>query len=279
MLTGGRAAVIGLGLIGGSLAKALKAYTGYTVFGLDADPETERAARHAGAVDECIAPVELARAELIFLALCPGDVVQFIKENHPYIRPGTVVAHCCGVQARVMSELTPLAAKHGFLLLGAHPMAGKESGGFQNSEAGLFQGASLLLVPAPGAEPAAELLEGLAPRLGFRQAVRTTAKEHDRIISYTSQLPHVLACAYVNSPSCLRHEGFSAGSYKDVSRVARINEAMWTELFLANRDPLTEELDILIKNLSLFRDAIQADDAETLSAMLKSARERKESVG
>ena len=109
--------------------------------------------------------------------------------------------------------------------------------------------------------------------------MRATVEEHDHIISYTSQLPHVLACAYVSSPNCLRHEGFSAGSYQDVSRVAKINEAMWTELFLSNRGPLTEELDILLKNLSLFRDAIDANNGETLSALLKSARERKESVG
>ena len=165
------------------------------------------------------------------------------------------------------------------MFVGGHPMAGKERSGFEASEATLFRGASYLLVPCGAPDWAKDTMKELAMDMGFGRVVETTPEHHDEMIAYTSQLPHALACAYVLSPRCPQHKGFSAGSYRDVSRVARINETLWTELFLDNREALSRELSTLIENLSSIQSALDREDGEALRALLRKGRQVKEALG
>ena len=185
-----------------------------------------------------------------------------------------------GIKRYICREMPPIAEKYGFVFVGAHPMAGKEKSGYANSEAALFQGASFILTPVDGgAAEEVDWLRDFSARLGFGMQVVCTPEEHDRMIAFTSQLPHVLANAYVQSPQCLKHRGFSAGSYRDVSRVARLNEHLWAELFLQNADALTDELELLIRNITEICDAVKAGDRQTLEIILGRGRQVKEELG
>ena len=185
----------------------------------------------------------------------------------------------CGIKREICAHLPQLAEQFGFTFVGGHPMAGKEQNGFAASDADLFDGASYILVPCGAPQRAVDTLKALAIELGFGGTVVTTPEHHDTMIAYTSQLPHVLACAYVMSPCCPQHNGFSAGSYRDVSRVSRINEVLWTELFLDNADALTGELDILIDNITRISEAVKQRDADALRGLLRQGRLIKERLG
>jgi prephenate dehydrogenase len=184
---------------------------------------------------------------------------------------------CCGTKSAVCRELFPLAEKTGFTFIGAHPMAGLEYSGFDNAQRKLFNNASIILVPPQNTS--LELLQKIKQfwrNLGFSDFEITTPERHDRIIAYTSQLAHVVSSAYIKSPTAVEHTGFSAGSYKDMTRVARLNENMWTELFLENSENLGKELDIVINNLTQYRTAIKNKDATVLKELLKQGRLCKE---
>ena len=232
--------VVGLGLIGGSIAKALKQRTSHRVYGIDRDEGALLDACSCGAIDGKAGPAELARADVVYLCVYPQGALAFME---------------------------------------AHGSALKEKSGFAASDPSIFMGASYLIAPCAAPEWAVGEVEALALSMGFGQIVRTTPEHHDRMIAYTSQVPHVLACAYVLSPRCKGHRGFSAGSYRDVSRVADINHALWTRLFLDNREPLTEELDQLIGDLSRLRQAIAAGEEEPLQALLRKAGDAKRENG
>lgn len=272
-------AIIGLGLIGGSLAKAFSEYTDHEVSGFDRDPSVTKLAWENGAIQRIGGPADWEQADVIYLCLYPAAAVAFVKENLSHIRPGCLVTDTCGIKTYICEELTALANLYGFHFAGSHPMAGKERNGFAASEASLFNDASYILVPCEAPKLAIDTLKRLALEIGFGRIRVTTAEEHDRMIAFTSQVPHVLACAYVMSPQCPNHRGFSAGSYRDVSRVARINEELWTELFLENREPLTKELEVLIDHLTGLKNTIENNDPDALRALLRCGREIKEALG
>lgn len=271
--------VAGLGLIGGSLCRALTR-TGVRVLGHDIAPGTVSAAISCGAVEDASTDFGLlAGADIIFVALFPKDIAPFVRRLSGLLRPGAIVVDCCGIKAAVCRELFPFAREKGFVFLGGHPMAGTEQSGFAASQASLFEGSSFLLVPGDAPADAVQSVSSLLLRCGFARVVPTTAERHDRLIAYTSQLPHALACAYVQSPSCPEHDGFAAGSYRDVSRVAHLDPEMWTELFLLNAQPLCAELDTLIGGLSAVRDAVASGNRELLHALLAHGRAIKDKVG
>ena len=272
-------AVIGLGLIGGSLAKALKENTPHTVLGMDQNPKVAEFALSCGAVHALAADADLKKADIVFLGLYPAAALDFAREKGHLLRRGAILCDVSGIKAWICSKMPPLAAQYGWTFIGAHPMAGKERNGFEYSEASLFQGASFLITPCGAPEAAVREVEALALEMGFGGVVRTTPEEHDRMIAFTSQLPHALACAYVLSPSCPRHKGFSAGSYRDVSRVARINETLWSELFLENQGPLLQEMDLLLEHLTALRSAVAAGDREAVAGLLRKGRQVKEELG
>jgi len=269
--------IIGLGLIGGSLAKAFRAKTNHQIWGLDRDAGTVAAAQAAGVLDGVLAPDTLVMCEVLIVALPPGAARVFLAEHAGRIAKGALVVDCCGVKRNICAEGFALAREHGFDFIGGHPMAGREYAGFQASQVGLFEGASMILVPPPeGGEALAGRAREVFLPLGFGHAVVTTAEDHDTILALTSQLAHVISNAYVKSPRAQAHHGFSAGSYADLTRVARLNEQLWTELFLENSDYLVAEIDGFVQSLVACRDAIARQDRGKLEALLRHGRECKE---
>ncbi|AVQ97153.1 prephenate dehydrogenase [Ethanoligenens harbinense] len=268
-----RAGVAGLGLIGGSLALALR-QAGLSVTGYDIDTATVRAANTAD-IAASTTPDALFDTDILFIALYPDATIDFVRTHAARIKQGGLVVDCCGIKTRVVEALTTVAAENGFTFIGGHPMAGSEFGGFGAARADLFAGASFLLTPPDPQMPQLAPLETLLRRIGCVPNV-TDPAHHDRMIAFTSQLPHALACAYVLSSSCPGHAGFSAGSYRDVSRVAHINPTLWAELFLENRDAFCAEMDEMIDHLQTLRNAAAADNRKSLEDLLKKARKRKE---
>lgn len=272
--------IVGLGLIGGSLAKSIKSKTSHTVYAFDINEETMLLARMCGAYDKRLDDENLGECDLVILAIRPGDAVDWAKENASKIAKGAILTDVCGIKRAIVPEFKRIAKENGFFYVGAHPMAGKERGRFQNSTDDLFVGASLILVPDPDI-PSGILgtLCEFSSDIGFARNVFSNPEEHDRIIAYTSQLPHILSSAYVKSPEAQKNRGFSAGSFNDLSRVALLDENMWTELFMANSDFLADQLDILSENLKKYSKAVKERDADTLKELLREGRELKSSAG
>ncbi len=271
--------IVGLGLIGGSMAKAIRTYTGHTVLADNRSRETLQRAMDEGVVNAPLTPDRLAECDLVIVALYPQATVAYVTEHRDRFRKGGLVMDCGGVKGIVCDPLEPVARESGFTFIGGHPMAGIEKSGYANAFPELFQGASLILTPYEGTDPAAvNAVWDLLSPLGFARLTRSTPAEHDHIIAYTSQLAHVVSCAYVGSPSAPNFEGFSAGSFKDMTRVARLNEDMWTELFLENPEALIREIDTLVEELAAFAYAIRRGDRERLRDMLRHAREIKETI-
>lgn len=271
--------IVGLGLIGGSIAKALSAFTPHRVLGMDVDLEVLDEAVACGAIERQGYEEDLPEIDILWLCLYPQAAVEFTRKHGATLKRSCIVTDACGIKNAVCPQLKELSKELDFVFVGGHPMAGKERNGFAVSEATLFRGASYLLVPCGAPQWAESTMEELALQMGFGRVVKTTPEHHDEMIAYTSQLPHALACAYVLSPRCPGHKGYSAGSYRDVSRVARINETLWTELFLENREALSRELSTLIENLNAIQTAIDTEDAERLKGLLRQGREVKEALG
>ncbi|NLI21498.1 MAG: prephenate dehydrogenase [Clostridiales bacterium] len=268
--------IVGLGLIGGSVAKAIKKYTTHTVLGLDTDEQVLYKARLLDAIDAELTDERLSICDWLIVATRPGDAVGYVEAHAALLKPGATVMDVCGVKREVCEPLWRVAEARGFTFIGGHPMAGREVSGFTNASADLFKDASMILTPGKGADMA--LLERLKKfwcALGFAGVTVTTPENHDRVIAYTSQLAHIASSAYVKSPTALDHIGFSAGSYRDLTRVARLDPDMWTELFLKNREPLLGELDGLIGRLAEYRDALAARDAAGMRALLAAGRDQK----
>lgn len=271
--------IVGLGLIGGSIAKAIKQNTTHRVLGMDVDQDVLLDACSCGAIDGKAAPSDLERADLVYLSIYPEAILDFVREYGSRLKPGCVLTDACGIKGEICAAMEELSQGAAYQFVAGHPMAGKEQSGFAASDPSIFVGASYILVPRKASPEAVGTVETLARQMGFGRVVKVTPQEHDRNIAYTSQVPHVLACAYVLSPRCREHQGFSAGSYRDVSRVANINDALWTRLFLDNRECLVDELDQLLQNLEKFRDAVDKADEEELRQLLKTAAQIKREVG
>ena len=270
--------VVGLGLIGGSAAKAFKA-AGATVLACDINAAIVGYAQLEGVVDGVVDAESIATCDLLLLTATPRAVEGYLRDNARYINPRTLVIDFCGTKRKVCELGFALAVEHGFTFVGGHPMAGLQYSGYKYSKETLFSGASFIMVPPVHDDIALldRVKQSLAP-LGFKKFVITTADFHDRMIAYTSQMCHVVSNAFIKSPSAQYHKGYSAGSFRDFTRVSRLNENMWTELFLENREHLLGELDLLINSLHESRDAIASGDAETLCGLLRDGRIAKENT-
>ncbi len=270
--------ILGLGLIGGSLARAY-AKAGHRVYAAEKDTSILDFAILAGAVHAPLAENNLSSCDLILLAIYSGGSAAWLEENGKYINKNALVMDCCGIKEQICDRCFPLAEKYGFTFVGGHPMAGSHFSGFKYSRSNLFQGAPMVLVPPVYDDP--ELLsrvkEALSP-CNFGSFSVTTAEEHDKMIAFTSQMPHIVSNAYIKSPTALSHKGFSAGSYKDLTRVAWLNPQMWAELFLSNRENVLCELDCYIESLQKYRSAIADGNETELIALLDEGRKRKEEV-
>lgn len=270
--------ILGLGLIGGSLARAY-AKSGHCVYACEQDKDMLAFAQLAGAVTGELTAETIPTCDLILLAIYPGGSAAWLEANGHLISKEALVMDCCGTKAEICERCFPVAKKHGFTFIGGHPMAGSHNSGFKYSRSNLFQGAPMVLVPPRFDDM--QLLQWAKDMLApckFGSFSVTTASEHDRMIAFTSQMPHIVSNAYIKSPTALSHKGFSAGSYKDLTRVAWLNPQMWAELFLDNKENILYELDYYIESLKAYREAVSAGDMESLVQLLDEGKKRKEQV-
>lgn len=270
--------ILGLGLIGGSLARAY-ALEGHTVYAIQRNESMLSFAMLAGAVHGKLDDDTIPLCDLILLSIYPDGCADWLEKKAHLVSKDALVIDCCGIKQDICQRCFPLAKKYGFSFIGGHPMAGSQFSGFKYSRANMFEGAPMVLVPPVFDD--IQLLDrakaALKPcNFGFFSV--TTAEEHDKMIAFTSQMPHILSNAFIKSPTALNHKGFSAGSYKDLTRVAWLNPQMWSELFLENRENLLFELNYYINSLTQYRDAIASGDSDTLVALLEEGKRRKEEV-
>lgn len=270
--------VAGLGLIGASIAKSLKKNTSHHILGWNRTQTVTLKALEDGAIDETGTLDELIpQADITIVNFYTDAIIPFVLENRDKFKKGSIVTDSCGIKTMICRTLEK--EKFDFYYIGAHPMAGREVSGYDASLPTLFDNASFICTPTNAPKSKIDTVLELAREMGFKRTVVTTPEHHDEMIAFTSQIAHVLACSYVLSPLAPQHAGFSAGSYRDVSRVARINGEMWSELFIANKEPLINEIDDLVNNLEKFRAAIQDEDREILIDLMAQANRIKEEIG
>lgn len=267
--------IVGLGLIGGSLAKALSARTSHICLGIDADEQSCKQALNCGAVKKIIAPQQLSEADAVILALPPQTITDFFCQNAKYMQSGALVFDTCGVKQKIINSILPVAKKHKVKFVGVHPMAGREFSGFEYSLETLFDNASFIAVTDGADEADVKMVCALAKEIGFANIKITTAEHHDRVIAYTSQLAHVVSNAYCKSDTINERDGFCAGSFADMTRVGKLDVNLWTQLFLANTDALAAELENLINKLTEFKTAIAAKDKVQIEKLLKEGNDIK----
>ena len=273
-----RVGILGLGLIGGSMARAY-ALAGHTVLACEKDTHMLSFAMLAGAVHEELTDDSIGTCDLILLAIYPDGRATWLENHADKIDPTALVMDLCGIKREICQRCFPLSEKFGFTFIGGHPMAGSQFSGFKYSRANLFEGQPMVLVPPRYDDM--ELLDRCKQALSpchFGTFSVTTAEDHDRMIAFTSQMPHILSNAFIKSPTATSHKGFSAGSYRDLTRVAWLNPQMWAELFMQNKDFTLAELDIYIESLKQYRNALEADDLPELIRLLEEGKRRKEEV-
>ena len=270
--------ILGLGLIGGSAARAY-AKAGHQVLACEKDESILGFAQLSGAVHGTLNSDTVGQCDLILLAIYPEGCISFLEKHAHLIQPAALVMDLCGIKEDVCRRCFPLAETYGFTFVGGHPMAGSHFSGFKFSRSNLFQGAPMVLVPPvfDDMQLLERAKEALSP-CGFGSFSVCSAKEHDRLIAFTSQMPHVLSNAYIKSPTAGSHKGFSAGSYKDLTRVAWLNAPMWAELCMENRENILFELNTYIESLQAYQQALQSQDIAALTALLEEGRKRKEEV-
>ena len=270
--------ILGLGLIGGSLARAY-ALAGHSVYAADTDDTMLSFAMLAGAVHGKLDDHTIGQCDLLLLAIYPDGSASWLEENAEAVSSHALVIDCCGIKEDICRRCFPLAEKYGFTFVGGHPMAGSQFSGFKYSRATLFKGQPMVLVPPvfDNIDLLDRVKDALKPcEFGFFSV--TTAEEHDKMIAFTSQMPHILSNAFIKSPSAQSHKGFSAGSYRDLTRVAWLNAPMWAELFMENRENVLFELKYYIESLQAYQQALEAEDMDTLTALLEEGKKRKEEV-
>lgn len=267
--------VVGLGLIGGSFCKAISRMTEHKCYGMDINNDVICSAIAQKAIID--RAEDVSQSDLTIVCLYPEATIEFILNNCEKFEKGSIVIDSCGIKKAITEKVSEKLSECGVTFIGAHPMAGREFSGFDYSAPELFENASLILTPDENAdEDKISVVRNLAYQLSFKKVVVTTPEEHDRIISYTSQLAHIVSSAYIKSPTAQEQSGFSAGSFKDLTRVARLNENMWTSLFLLNKENLTYEISLIIQNLNDYKNALESNDSETLNSLLKEGRILKE---
>lgn len=265
-------AVVGLGIIGGSICGALTK-AGYVVDGFGRSEASVKFALEAGYIRK--KGDNLADYDVVFIAVPPYATLDYLRNGT--FKDGALVADICGVKE--LPELAVYEKERNYRYVGIHPMAGKETSGIASAAPELFKNANLIITHAPQtkAGDVAEIKE-YASAMGFGKIVECTAKEHDKKIALTSQLAHIVSNAYVKSPQVKGCDGFTGGSFQDMTRIAGVDETVWTPLYACNRENIVQELNGLIENLTVYRDALVAKDDEKLSKTLKEGRLIRETV-
>ena len=272
--------IVGLGLIGGSLAAALK-NSGYMVLGSDTNKVTLDFAKMAGSIDGELTEDSISACDVIFVAITLEQAEAWIKLNAHLINKDSILIDCCGVKRKICKLGNEMSEVYGFKFMGGHPMAGKQVGGYKNSRADLFKDATFCLVPTDKND--IRLLartKDVLKDIGFTRFIVMSPEEHDQVIAFTSQMAHLVSNAYIKSDIAEADEvaALSGGAFRDMTRVAYLDEAMWTELFMENSDNLLSELDGFIVELERYKEAIEKRDADALTKLLLEGKERKSKI-
>ena len=268
--------ICGLGLIGGSLAKAISARTAHTVIGYNRTRAVAEEALRVGAIHKIGQPKDLCNCDLVIMGLYPAATVSFVRENLQYFKKDAILLDTCGIKTEVCEQLGELLRDTSVRFIGGHPMAGIERSGFAYTFAELFDGASMILCPEYCDDTETiDTVSALCKEIGFGRVTISTAEHHDKVIAFTSQLAHVVSSAYVHGAYATEHSGFSAGSFKDMTRVARLNADMWTELFFENTENLSSVIGELIGNLQKYKTALDTNDRESMHKLLADGNARK----
>ena len=271
-----RILVVGMGLIGGSICKSIKAATSHAVYGCDVQQAVLDDAIADGAIDGTGTMTD-GTYDMIILCLHQRIAIQMVQEALPKIPAGTILVDTCGLKGRMVRDLTYRCRKADVRYVGTHPMAGREKNGYYASIPNLFQNANLIVTPVDGTDEAAlDTVKELADQMGFGKIVTATPMWHDNMIAYTSQLAHVVSSSYVKDFCMDDALSFSGGSFQDMTRVATMDESMWAALFLDNQDNLLYHLDLLIENLTDYRDALKQRDEERLQYLIAEGRQIQE---
>ena len=271
--------IVGLGLIGGSMAKTIKENTDHFVLGFDLSDEVLSKAKLIPVIDGVLTKENLSECDFVILSIYPSATVDFVKKHQSYFKKGALVIDCCGVKEYVCACLKDVAENNDFVFMGGHPMAGIAAVGFDNSLSTMFKDASMILTPYSGTNIRdMKKTKELFLSLGFSEIKITTPESHDKMIAYTSQLAHIVSSAYIKNPLASDFKGFSAGSFKDMTRVAKLNETMWTELFYNNKIYLQESIDTLIECLNEYKEALDNDDKDKMFQLLKEGRQKRENM-
>lgn len=269
--------IVGLGLIGASMARSAKKKAKVRVLGYDIDRSVTGYAQLSGIIDAELTAENISECDTVFVCLYPSDCVDYVRKNASLFAKNSLIIDCAGVKRSVCAPCFEEASKNGFHFVGGHPMAGTQHSGIKNSKDTMFHNACFVLVPrhAEDVEVVARAREAVI-EVGFSRVSVMSDERHDELIAYTSQLAHVVSNAYVKSPCAKAHKGISAGSYKDLTRVAYLNENMWTELFMDNRDNLLREINGLIENLSEYAEALENGNSEKLRELLLDGKNAKQ---
>lgn len=270
--------IVGLGLMGGSFAKAYHE-AGHTVLATNRSRDTLEHAMMNGIVNGELTEESIPNCDLVIIALYPQATIDYLSKMAPYIANRTIVIDTCGVKRKVCAACFPIAKQYGFTFVGGHPMAGTQFSGYKYSRATMYKDSAMIVVPETFDDiECFDTVKQLLAPCRFGRMTITTAENHDRMIAFSSQMAHIVSNAFIKSSAAREHKGYSAGSYKDMTRVAWLNETMWSELFIENQDFLLQEMDILLANLQQYRDALSCKDEEGLKQLLKEGRCIKEEV-
>jgi prephenate dehydrogenase len=269
--------IIGLGLMGGSLGKAILKKTAHKVFGADKNSDTAIKAKLVNAISAPLTAENLGKIDILIVALNPRDFYQAVSECADSLKKKCIIIDICGIKTPVISAMEKLSAKYPHLIfVSTHPMAGREFYGINHAIAGLFEKCSVIIVPVNKDIAAMHSVKALFLEIGADEIVVTNAVEHDRIIAGTSQLPHLISSSYVTVPSLNKFAGFTAGSFRDLSRVAKMNAKMWTELILDNRKNVLDSLNPFIERLDVFKKALEAGNEDELKRLFEEGSLKKE---
>lgn len=269
-------AVIGLGLIGGSMALALKGFENFEIVGVDVSEPTLRFAAEHGVGDRVTAEAGevIPQADVTILCLHPRGITRFLEEYKNQFKPGSLVTDVCGIKTAIMEAAEVLPPEVDFI--GCHPMAGTEFSGIEHAFGEMFQHSHLILTPREkSTQEHIALMERLADYIGCRDVVRTTPEEHDAILAYTSQMMHIIAVSVCDDPMLFTCKGFEGSSFRGCTRVAALDVGLWTQLFSMNSPALLTALDRLEENLHAYREAIASGDTNLLSEKLAFSAGRK----
>ena len=269
--------IVGLGLLGGSYAKGLKKL-GFTVNAITNDKTSVDFALQNGIIDYGTTKIEpeiIGKADLVIFALYPHTFKEWIKDNQQYFKSGAILTDVTGVKGCIVEDIQNML-RSDVEYIAAHPMAGKEVSGVENSDDAIFKGANYIVVPTEkNTEEAIELCKNLGELLGFKQVAILTVREHDKMIAFLSQLTHCIAVSLMCCNETPGLEAYTGDSFRDLTRIARINDEMWSELFLSNKNDLLEEMERFRTSFDELYEKIKNDDRDGMREMMRLSTERR----